>query len=350
MDLLELANEIGIEPIKIAQTNGGEYACSCPKCGDGGKGRESDRFRLWPNQKAKNCLGRYWCPQCKINGDALQFCKDFMGLGYVEACNRLKIVPYYSQSYRVTDLKKAKTEFSDASPPNSLWQHKATAFVDMCHQMLLSDHRIMGLLQERGFHQESIKYWKFGYCWQTFWRERSSWGLPEILKGNGQKLKIWIPQGIVIPTYLNDKIIKIKIRRPDPPLTQLKEKYKKYVVISGSMDAPAIYGDLNKPFLIVESEFDAMLLQDLVSDICCVIALGGAQKRPDSKLFQLLNKASRILLALDFDESGIQANYFWISLFPQLRIWPVLKGKSPGDAFKIGVDLRRWVEEGIRQI
>lgn len=347
MDLLELANEIGLTPVKVSQTYGGEYACYCPKCGDSGKGTQSDRFRLWPNQKTKNYCGRYWCRQCRIGGDTLQFCKDFLGLSYVEACNRLRITPSYSQRYRVIDLKKTKVEFLETTPPNHIWQQKAAAFVDICHQRLFSYPASIALLNERGFNENSIRHWKFGYCWEPFWRERTSWGLPEIIKSNGHKTTLWLPQGIVIPTYLKCDVIKIKIRRPDHIKLQPHEKFQKYVVVSGSLDTPAIYGNENKPFLIIESEFDAMLMHEIVGDVCCIIALGGAQKRPDVNLHKLLGNASRILLALDFDEGGIKANHFWRSLYPQLRIWPIPKGKSPGDAFKLGIDLRKWIQAGL---
>ena len=33
MDLLDLAKEVGLSPLKAAQTSGGEYICACPKCG-----------------------------------------------------------------------------------------------------------------------------------------------------------------------------------------------------------------------------------------------------------------------------------------------------------------------------
>ena len=91
MDLLDLAKEAGLLPIKVAQTNGGEYICACPKCGDGGKGKKSDRFHVWPNQQAKNCMGHYWCRQCGIKGDSIQFCRDLLGLNYADACSRLKV-------------------------------------------------------------------------------------------------------------------------------------------------------------------------------------------------------------------------------------------------------------------
>jgi DNA primase len=143
--------------------------------------------------------------------------------------------------------------------------------------------------------------------------------------------------------------VKIKIRRPDPHTPQQK-KFQKYVVVSGSMEVPAVYGDLAKPILIMESELDAMLTFKAVEGICCVIALGGAQKKPDLELHQHLTQSPRILLALDFDEGGMKGNIFWRSIYPQLLFWPVPEGKGPGDALKLGINLRLWVEAGLKAI
>jgi len=350
MDLIEIAQEIGILPIRTAQTNGGEFVCSCPKCGDGGKGNKSDRFHIWPNEKAKNCTGRYWCRQCEIKGDAIQFCRDFLGLSYVEACAKLKLqFKYPSQKYWVRDLTIFQRKFEEAPRPNDLWQTKASAFVLWCHDMLWKNPDSLALLKARGFNEEAISRWKLGYSPQTFLRDRSLWGLCDKPGPNDGLAKLWLPKGIVIPTFSDEVIVKLKIRRPDEPQNEpSKYKFQKYVVVSGSIDTPVIYGDPMKPILIMESELDAMLTYDIIGDICCVIALGGAQKKPDLKLHQQLRMSLNVLLALDFDEGGMLSNSFWRKTYPQSRIWPVPKGKGPGDAIKLGVDLKKWIKAGLQ--
>jgi DNA primase len=64
---------------KMANTHGGEYAGACPWCGG------ADRFRVWPNANKPG----YWCRQCDRQGDAIQFLRDYEGLSYWEACERL---------------------------------------------------------------------------------------------------------------------------------------------------------------------------------------------------------------------------------------------------------------------
>ena len=119
-------------------------------------------------------------------------------------------------------------------------------------------------------------------------------------------------------------------------------------LLLGGLTCPTIYGDPEKPVVIVEAELDAMLIQRFAADCCCCIALGGVSIRPDVVVHRILCQTQRILCALDFDEAGKKAFLFWRATYSQLRPWPVPKGKSPGDAFKDhGIDLRAWIQRGM---
>lgn len=81
MSLLKLIDELNIPAKRVVSTNGGEYHSPCPACG----GR--DRFIIW---EAK---GRYFCRQCEMKGDVIQFCRDFMSMSYRSACEKVGITP-----------------------------------------------------------------------------------------------------------------------------------------------------------------------------------------------------------------------------------------------------------------
>ncbi len=141
-------------------------------------------------------------------------------------------------------------------------------------------------------------------------------------------------------------LIKIKIRRT--VVSQANER--KYIEVSGGSNSPSVFGTPFRPIIVVESEFDAILIQQEANDLCCCLALGGVGKKPDAITHNMLTKSSLILYALDFDEAGKAAYFFWRSTYPQLRAWPIPKAKSPGDAaIKYGVDLRTWISQGIHQ-
>ncbi len=334
--LFDLANEIGIHPKRCASTNGGEYHSACPACG--GK----DRFVLWP---AKN---RYWCRQCDCSGDSIQFCRDFLGMDFRSACLKLNIEP---QEKLKTLIRPVLYDLKIAIEPPCLWQQKASVFVNWADEQLALNEHGMQQLYRRGFTDSSIQKFRLGYCKnprnmlsKDIYCARGDWGLPKELKPDGKEKKLRLPHGLIIPTFQDDKVIKLKIRlqewKPGDP--------QKYSVISGSKIIPMVIGNLQaQPAILVESEFDAMLIHQEAGDLCACVALGGIGK-PDLETHGLLNRCSLILFALDYDSAGKGAYSFWRNTYSQLRPWPIPATKSPGDAFQAGINLRQWVLDGFK--
>ena len=125
----------------------------------------------------------------------------------------------------------------------------------------------------------------------------------------------------------------------------------KYVEISGSTQFPSVYGNPSKPIIIVESELDAILVQQEASDLVCSIALGGVSKKPDVELHELSKRAPLILLSLDFDAPGKKRYSFWMRQYPHLRPWPAPYFKSPGDALeKSHINMRDWIKCGLSNL
>jgi DNA primase len=103
----------------------------------------------------------------------------------------------------------------------------------------------------------------------------------------------------------------------------------------------------DKPIMVVESEFDAILIQQVVGGLVNCIALGGASKRPDVKAHEMLSQASVILFSLDADSAGAIAYQWWKKVYPRLKFWLSPIGKSPGEAHKSGMDIRKWIQAGL---
>ena len=78
------------------------------------------------------------------------------------------------------------------------------------------------------------------------------------------------------------------------------------------MQQPSWFG-LNDelPVVIVEAEFDAMLIHQEAGNLCSALALGGAKKKPDLATDQKLRKSPLLLYALDFDEAGKEQFIYW---------------------------------------
>lgn len=335
MNLIDLAKEAGLCPIR----GGASYSSPCPGCGG------NNRFIIWPNN-------RYWCRRCEKGGDSIQFCRDFLGMSYADACKKLHVdmKPFPSQ----VNLK-VLPNFKIANKPPRLWQEKAFSFVKWCHQLLLSYPEKLSKLFERGLNHETIIKSSLGLCLDPtkimpsgFFREKSAWGLSEESKDGQKAKKLWLPYGLVIPYFGSDELIlKLKIRRLD---WFENDKLPKYVEITGSMQQPSWFGSQDRlPVVIVEAEFDALLVRQEAGDLCCALALGGAKKKPDFETNQRLHRSPLLLYALDFDDAGKEQFLFWRKTYPHLRAWPTPTEKSPGDAFKKGANIRQWIIDGISQ-
>ena len=334
MDLVEIARELGIEVRKTARSNGGEYHSPCPSCGG------HDRFMIWP-QHPKRKDGGFYCRQCGISGGAIKFLIDFQGLSFNEAMNKLRLP--IKNSYQTAKTKGDARFFAlKASTPTILWRSKAREFVADCQKALFTHDAALDLLRKRGIAIETAKTFQLGYNPKNCWDDPQLWGI-----NNDECKKIWLPKGIVIPTFVSkfDSPIKIKIRRSDwfPD-----DKLAKYVEVSESMKSLSVYGNTDhKVFLIVESELDAILVQQLAADLVCCIALGGASKKPDQMIDYYLRNAKTILVSLDRDDAGSKAYHFWKDTYCNVKSLPITIGKSPGDAHLLGLDLRTWLKEGI---
>ena len=317
--LVDLAREAGLNPKRASSGQRRIFHSACPSCG--GK----DRFVLWADE------ARYWCRQCKISGDAIQFCRAFLGTSFSEA------------KERVGDVSRRQPKESSYISFSS-WQEKAKTFIRGAHQRLLIDPKALTFVQERGLLIETISRYQIGWHPLATFPRREEWGLEKCVE-NGKEKKLLLPAGIVIPCFQDDLLCKVKIRRSDWIEGCL---FGKYYIASGSIDCMPVFGDADKStVVIVESEIDGMLVVQEVGDICSCLALGGAQKRPSEILSKWLKERSLLLFALDYDEAGKKEYAWWQERFSNLEPWPVPMTKSPGDALKEGVDLRQWILSGL---
>jgi len=337
MRLIELAQECGVRPIKVASTEGGEYHSACPICG--GK----DRFIIQPLWKGK---GRYYCRQCDRKGDAIQFCREFLGMDYRSACAKVGEEPKTTFSPRRSERVIFMPEITPL-PPHT-WQEKAKHFMVASHQQLMRDIEGVQLLKNRGFSVETMRSFSLGWNPSDLFFSYSEWGLPPAFHEDNREKKLHIPRGIVIPAMRDSEVIKLKIRCISS--SPGEQPQKKYSQVPGGMKSPALYGTAGKSAIVlVESELDAMLVIQQAGDMCSCMAICGSTNKPDSVSDTILKKASLVLFALDFDEAGKKAYQFWKSTYPNLKPWPVPSEKSPGDAHLVGYSLREWILNGLKR-
>ena len=300
-----------------------EYCSSCPACG----GR--DRFIVRTDSKA-----RYWCRQCDISGDAIQYLRDFHGMSFPDAA--AKVGKHIDEP--VTRKTRQDAHSTPIAPPSDTWIMKAEALTTWAHDSLLENEAAMAWLQtERGLTRETVERFRLGWIGKDLFDQRAAWGLPE----TGRKMLI--PSGLVIPGPG-----RIRIRRNNPG------EYGKYYVLPGSSPAPMKIGDpYENAAVIVESELDAILLCQEIRRPVFVVATGTTAIRPDSsiaeELVMRLNECPVVLIAMDTDDPGGKAARQWLDEMHNAyrAMIPPELGKDITDAYLRGVDLNVWLSAAM---
>lgn len=356
MNILELLRKHGIEAKKASGSKGGEYASACPGCGG------TDRFRTWPEQFEGQ--GGYWCRQCGKKGDAIQFLRDFDGLSFRQACERLGRQLPDSNDLKAGAPRKAAPEWTPREPssPGSVWQEHAQKLITWAYEQLMENKEQLVWLAARGITESAAGRFGLGWVSEGLYRRREAWGLPgQKNEKTGKAGPLWIPRGLIIPWFDRFGPVRIRIRRPDPV-----EFGPRYYMLPGSSsvtmllrpDQPVYHprSGVRMPenYAVVESELDAVMLNCQAADLCGAVALGSNSAHPDVAAAKVLTGATVILNSLDFDRAGGTESEWWRRHYPQSWRWPVPKGKDPGEAFKLGVNIREWIAagfpEGMRKI
>jgi hypothetical protein len=345
-DILSLYQDMGLAAKQKTAT---EWAGPCPSCGG------NDRFCIWGGGLGKYGLGRFYCRGCGRSGDAIQFLREFQGLGYGEARRALGLTPTVPSGARTPVGHTATAHAAPAwtpkasEPPNARWQAQAQKLIRWAaHQLQASPDVLAWLATERGLTAETAARSHLGWIPEDLYRDRTAWGLPQEFRSNGKRRMLWIPRGLVLPVLDASGLpARIKFRRPNP-----RENEPKYLYLPSTPRnaAPLVITGMAAAWIVVESELDGLLLAQEAGDLVNVLALGSASLRPDAEAHARLEAALFILVALDFDDAGNKAAWtWWTAHYPpeKLRIWPVPAGKDPADARRAGWDLRAWIEGGL---
>lgn len=250
--------------------------------------------RLWKERRLRNTISEYVFPSCDGSQPA-----DIRE-AWENAVAKAGLAGICFHTLRHTVASHLTMGGASAIEVGAILGHKTLAMVKryshlsvtikQSHQSLFSTPHGIELFLKRGFSVKMMKEYQVGWNPHNLWISRELWGLESI---EGKKL--WIPKGLVLPTFDLDtgEPIKLKIRRDD---WESNIELPKYIEICGGMQTPSRFGIVkNKPIMIVESEFDAMLVQKFAGDLVGCMALGGASKRPDAQAHRILSTQQELL-------------------------------------------------------
>ena len=315
---------------------GGEWAGPCPRCGG------EDRFVVWPEHHSGASGGKFLCRGCMPEGgDGIQFLRDFQGMSYPEACEALRVTP--RQAHRVQPLAKKTWEPEAARVPSETWQRRAAALLAELTRNLSTEHG-QKALEGRSLTIDFAAAHGLGWNPADRYEAPEAWGLEPWENAKGNPGKLYIPAGLVVPTFRKTGPVAVKVRRRD---WTPGDKWPKYHALKGGGNGALFLGKSGSPATIVESELDALLIAQEAAGLCSAVALGSVSNRPHIDEAAFLRHAPTILVALDFDKPGATAWRWWCDNFVTARRWPPATGKDPGEMHKAGVPVQAWVEAGL---
>lgn len=272
----------------------------------------------------------YWkCHGCGEHGDAANLVMRLEGVGFPEAVRKLAGGGPFSASI-------ARRPEAPAKPkgPSGLPFDEALALVEGAEAALWSEAGSKArayLAEGRHLAEGSIRSARLGWTSRT-----------ELPTSSGGR---YVASGVVIPWFDAGRLALVKVRQPDGIRPKYAEAFR---------DRPGAYmasGSIlpGLPLVVVEGEFDAMLLGQELAGVATVVTLGGASERIGPDVVSRFLGASPWFVATDADTAGDRAAESWT--FPRaIRTRPPRPFKDWTEAKAGGVDLRRWWAERMAGI
>ena len=299
-------------------------------------GRQGERgSRLWwrcPFHEDRNPsflvdpVKRRWrCYGCGKDGDAATLVMELDGVSFPEAVRRLVGgVPSPLGAAR-PPTRPEPTPAETPVGPSGMPEAEALALVVESSDRLWTAEgagALAHLTDVRHLSPKTIRSARLGWT--------SGVAIPK--KDGGT----YEARGIVIPWLDRDRLTLVKIRQPDG----LRLRYAE-----GFRERPTLFPDPRVikpglPLIVVEGEFDAMLLGQELGELASVVTLGSASNRPGPRLLGMMLAAPRWYISTDADDAGDRAAEGWPPRAHRAR--PPRPFKDWTEARQGGVDLRRW--------
>lgn len=257
------------------RNNGRNLVGKCPFCERRGE-QTDDRFYIRTDITPQRC----YCTHCMPRGAsaldffAMWFEYPMSGAGLkdtaVQFADYIGVYPECAvpsaRSIAVEPHAKWLLDMKPYPKPSVDWQIRMSKFVDMFANYLF-DERYKSVLEyltnNRKFTVQTLQEEKIGFN-----PILTMTGIKYDLR-NGSLVDIRIPAGIVIPTYYDGNLLRVKVRTGNP-----NEKYK---LVQQSKAKTPHGGKVpyNQPnVLFTEGELDRMTIKQCAGDLCHAVTFG----------------------------------------------------------------------------
>jgi hypothetical protein len=280
-----------------------------------------------PSFLVDSSKGRWRCFGCGESGDSANLVMRIEGLSFPEAIDRLTGRSTPSGTTRPRPSPKAPPEPKPPAGPSGMPLAAAMALVVESEARLWSPEgkdALAYLTRSRALHGATIRAARLGWT--------PGIGIP---RKEGGTYKV---RGIVSPWFDGDRLALVKIRQPEGDRQKYAEAFRdRASLYPGRQVIRPAY-----PLVIVEGEFDALLLGQELDDLAAVATLGGTgSTKPEPIILGSMLTAFPWFVATDADDSGDKAAARWESTRAR-RVRPPEPSKDWTDARRSGVNLRRW--------
>jgi hypothetical protein len=255
-------------------------------------------------------------------------------VNFPEAIARLTGESYPSQTNNTRPSRKDRAEPKASEgfeAPKGLAEGEALALVAQAEARLWTpegSEALTYLTGTRGLTLATIRAARLGWTPRAF-------GVP------------WTPPAIVIPWWDLGRLSTAKLRPLDDWRKSFPRQRRLAKYLEGFRDRPSFYPDRRviqpgQPLVIVEGEFDCLLLGQELDGLASVTTLGGTEStRPEPDILGVILPASPWFIATDNDDAGERAAGRWEETRAR-RTRPPGPFKDWTEARKAGVNLRRW--------
>ena len=288
-----------------------------------------------PSFEVDTSKNRWKCWPCNLGGDAAALVMKLNGLKFPDAVAYLTGGAASSQGSKrqVNPPVRPALKSSASIAPMRLTADVAAALVAEAEARLWTHEGAIGqsFLTRRCLTPETARGARLGWIVE-----------PDSVP--------WRPMGVVIPWFSDCRVARIKIRSYDwwrarfpndkrPP--KYIEAYRDPAFISLYPNNKAVR--VGRPLVIVEGEFDALLLTQELCDLAAVVTLGSASARPTPVVLARMLAAAPWFVATDNDPAGDKAFENWPASVRRVR--PPGHFKDWTEAKAGGVNLHRfWME------
>jgi len=272
----------------------------------GGNGRRSwwvcpfhaDRnpsFTVDPGRRRWKCWG------CGAHGDAIELVMRLTAVPFPEAVRRVAelcgLAPpsgIVRPTIRPPIVRAAERPSDD---PTGLPTADASALVEDAARRLWTPEGAKALAYlrgDRGLTDETIRSSRLGCVHDA--------AIPT--REGDRSFRVF---GVVIPWFEGGRLALVKVR-------QFGARKRKYIEVH--RDRPRVYPgpaaiQPGRPLVVVEGEFDALLLGEQICDMARVITLGSAAARTEVDIRRAARACSSLFVAHDADDAGDRAAARW---------------------------------------